>query len=155
MPISLEKLFQSSQIVPELTAQTQDDALREIAAALSSNEAMLDPAKFLTELSAREKLQSTAAGNGVAFPHARTDSVSEIILGLGRSRTGILFGESGERTHLIFVIGTPRRMVSDYLVCIGALARLVKKNELRQDLIREPRAAGMVEILQSAAAVVA
>lgn len=151
MPISLEKLFQPRQVVPDLTAQNQDEALRAVAGVLTVNEAMLEPAKFLSELIARENLQSTAAGDGVAFPHARTDSVGEIVLGIGRSRAGVPFGRGGEIVHLIFVIGTPQRMVSDYLVWIGALARLLKNSDLREDLLRAGNATQLVEILQNAA----
>lgn len=151
MSISLEKLFRPEQVVLNLQARTQDEALNEICHVLAGNEAVRDVEKLLSELRAREKLQSTAAGNGIAFPHARTDSVDQIVIGIGRSERGILFQDATEAVQLIFVIGTPRRMVSDYLVCIGALARLLKKSDLREDLRRAPTALRFVEILQAAA----
>ena len=36
-------------------------------------------------------------------------------------------GLAGERVHLLFVIAVPRRLVNDYLVCVGALARVVQR----------------------------
>jgi mannitol/fructose-specific phosphotransferase system IIA component (Ntr-type) len=51
----------------------------------------------------------------------------------------------------MFVIGTPTKMVSDYLICIGTLARLLKNSDLRDDLMRAPTAIRIVEILKSAA----
>src|SRR5438874_760935 len=73
---------------------------------------------FLEQVLARERAHSSAVEHGVALPHARTDFVTEIVLGIGRSRAGIPFGESGVRAHLILVIGVPQRLVSDYLICV-------------------------------------
>ncbi len=74
----------------------------------------------------REQKSSTVANGGVAFPHARTQLVDQILLGIGRSRKGVFFGEGKEPVHLIFVIAVPQQMVNDYLICVGALARLVR-----------------------------
>ena len=73
--------------------------------------------------------------NGIAFPHARTDLVDEIVVRIARSRTGIPFGENHHRAHLIFVIGVPERLISDYLVCLGTLARLVNDRTIRSRLL--------------------
>ena len=37
--------------------------------------------------------------------------------------------------HLIFVIAVPQQMVNDYLICVGALARLVRNDGTRQALL--------------------
>ena len=37
--------------------------------------------------------------------------------------------------HLIFVIAVPQQMVNDYLICVGALARLLNHEETRQALL--------------------
>ncbi len=93
---------------------------------------MLDIERFRRELIAREELRSTAAGFGVAFPHARTDAVSEIVIAAGRSDGGVLFGE--ELVHFIFVIGTPREKANEYLVAVGTLARLMRSEKTRAAL---------------------
>jgi mannitol/fructose-specific phosphotransferase system IIA component (Ntr-type) len=69
------------------------------------------------------------------FPHARTDLVDEIVIGIGRSRAGIPFGENQQRAHLIFVIGVPERLVGDYLICVGTLARLVQDETIHSTLL--------------------
>jgi mannitol/fructose-specific phosphotransferase system IIA component (Ntr-type) len=47
----------------------------------------------------------------------------------------IPFGENQARAHLIFVIGVPERLISDYLICVGTLARLVKDDTIRSKLL--------------------
>jgi mannitol/fructose-specific phosphotransferase system IIA component (Ntr-type) len=77
----------------------------------------------------------SAVEYGVVFPHARTDLVDQIILGIGRSRAGIPFGKNGVRARLIFVIGVPQQLVNDYLICVGTLARLVRDDVIRSTLL--------------------
>jgi mannitol/fructose-specific phosphotransferase system IIA component (Ntr-type) len=128
----------------ELEARTRDKALREIVATIE----LAEPETFLQEVIAREGVQTTLVSHGIAFPHARTNLLERIVLGIGRSVEGVSFGP-GQRAHLIFVIGIPQRMVSDYLVCVGALARLTRDEVIRQTLMRAETAGEFVELLRT------
>ncbi len=128
----------------ELAARTRDETLREIVATID----LAQPEAFLQEVIAREEVQTTLVSHGIAFPHARTNLLERIVLGIGRSVEGVSFGP-GQRAHLIFVIGIPQRMVSDYLVCVGALARLTRDEEIRQALMRAETAGEFVELLRT------
>jgi mannitol/fructose-specific phosphotransferase system IIA component (Ntr-type) len=100
-----------------------------------SGRKIVNPETFLEQVLAREQTHPSVVEDGVAFPHVRTDLVDEIVIGIGRSRAGIPFGENQQRAHLIFVIGVPERLLSDYLVCVGTLARLVKDETIRSRLL--------------------
>jgi len=130
--------------VLELAARTRDETLREIVATLD----LAQPEAFLREVIAREEVQTTLVSHCIAFPHARTNLLERIVLGIGRSVEGVSFGP-GQRAHLIFVIGIPQRMVSDYLVCVGALARVTRDEEIRQALMRAETAGEFVELLRT------
>ncbi len=95
-------------------------------------------AGFYEELLARERIESTCLGNEIAFPHARTDFLKGMVLAIGRSPQGVWFENSGQTVKLIFVIGTPKRMVTDYLSVVGGLARLLKDASTRESLIAAP-----------------
>ncbi|MDX6766011.1 MAG: PTS sugar transporter subunit IIA [Candidatus Methylacidiphilales bacterium] len=110
-------------------------ALREMTEMTRGQADMLDVDGFFKELMLREKQESTCLGNEIAFPHARTDHVKNLVILAGRSLEGVKF-ENGEQTaRLIFIIGTPKRMVTDYLATVGALARLLKEENLRHKLL--------------------
>jgi hypothetical protein len=81
--------------------------------------------------------------------------VDEIVIGVGRSRAGIPFGENQQRAHLIFVIGVPERLLSDYLVCVGTLARLVKDETIRSRLLNAETPREFIEALTAETAVAA
>ena len=76
--------------------------------------------------------------------------VKEIVLGIGRSKEGVRFENSGEPVHLIFVIGVPKQMIQDYLVCVGAIARLAKDDSIRASLLEAKTKAEFMEQLRSA-----
>jgi len=131
MSIALADLVDPKQIALNLRARTQAEAMREIVDLLVAADKIDNPKKFLEELRAREATNSTYAADGVAFPHARTKFVDEIIVGIGRSEAGIPWTGKGELAHLIFLIAVPERLISDYLVVVGAIARATKDRPLR------------------------
>jgi mannitol/fructose-specific phosphotransferase system IIA component (Ntr-type) len=138
MPIALPDLLHEQQVILRLRSRKPANAIREIVDVLASDisgRKIAKPEAFLKEVLAREQTHQSVVENGVAFPHARTDLVDEIVIGVGRSRAGIPFGENQQRAHLIFVIGVPERLLSDYLVCVGMLARLVKDETIRSRLL--------------------
>ena len=149
MAIALADLLDEKQISLQLRARKQANALREIVQLLAANGKIDNPEKFLEQVLAREQSHPSEIQYGVAFPHARTDLVDQIVLGIGRSPAGIPFGK-GERARLIFVIGVPQRLVNDYLICLGALARLIKNDATRDALMRAKTAAEFIETLRAA-----
>jgi mannitol/fructose-specific phosphotransferase system IIA component (Ntr-type) len=135
MAIALADLLDETQVILRLRSRKPANALGEILRLLAENGRIDQPKKFLEQVLAREQVHPSVVEQGVVFPHARTDLVDEIVLGIGRSRAGIPFGENGARAHLIFLIGVPRQLVNDYLICVGTLARLVKDDAIRSMLL--------------------
>jgi mannitol/fructose-specific phosphotransferase system IIA component (Ntr-type) len=150
MAVVLADLLDEKQIELELRTRTRDDALCEIVDLLRANGKISDGKKFLDTVIAREQAASTVAEHGIAFPHARTDLVKKIVLGIGRSKEGVRFEKSEEPIHLIFVIGVPKQMIQDYLVCVGAIARLAKDDSIRAALLEAKTKAEFIERLRSA-----
>jgi mannitol/fructose-specific phosphotransferase system IIA component (Ntr-type) len=136
MAIALADLLDEKQVILRLRSRKPVNAIREIVELLAHNRKINQPGAFLEQVLARERTHPSVVENEVVFPHARTDLVDRIILGIGRSRAGIPFGQNGKRPHLIFVIGVPERLVNDYLICVGTLARLVKNDAIRATLLR-------------------
>lgn len=135
MAIALAELIDPAQISLNLRACTQVKALREIIDLLIAAGKIKEAGELLTQLQAREQSNSTFAADGVAFPHARTALVDEIVIGIGRSQAGIPWTGKGEVAQLIFLIAVPKRLISDYLVIVGAIVRITKDRPLRTLLL--------------------
>ncbi len=135
MAIALTDLLDEKQVILQLRARKVPNALHEIIGLLAQNGKIGNPEAFFETVFAREQAHPSVVENLVAFPHARTDLVDEIVVGIGRSRAGIPFGHNGVRARLVFVIGVPERLVNDYLICVGTLARLVRDDATRSTLL--------------------
>src|SRR5436190_15881188 len=136
MAIALSELLDEKQVILRLSSRKLPNALREISQVLAQNGEIDDAEIFLEEVLAREQAHPSVVENSVAFPHARTDLVHEIVIGIGRSRAGIPIGADQQRARLIFVIGVPERLLNDYLICVGMLVRLVKNDAIRSRLLQ-------------------
>ena len=147
MAIALTDLLDEKQVILGLRSRKLPNALREIIELLAQNMKIQNPEAFFEKVLAREEAHPGAVENGIAFPHARTDLVDEIVIGIGRSRAGIPFGENQQRAHLVFVIGVPERLLSDYLVCVGTLARLAKDETIRSRLLNAETPREFIEAL--------
>jgi mannitol/fructose-specific phosphotransferase system IIA component (Ntr-type) len=148
MSARLSEILDPKLVVLELREQTAAEAILEIVERLRDHGLVQDFYKLADAVMEREGRTSTNTGEGVAFPHARTDLVDRLVLGIGRSKAGIPFGYSSELVHLIFLVGVPQRMVTDYLVCVGGLARVVKDKTKREALMNVTTADEFVELLR-------
>ena len=135
MAVALSELLDDKQVALQLRARKPTSALREIVQLLAANGKIDNPKKFLEQVLAREMKNPSTVEHGVVFPHARTDLVNQIVIGIGRSRAGIPFAD-GRRAQLIFVIAVPQQLVNDYVICVGALARIVADEVTRTALLQ-------------------
>lgn len=149
MAIALVDLLDERNVALYLRARKQETALREIVQLLAANGKIDNPQNFLEQVLAREGINPSITDHGVAFPHARTDFVKEIVLAIGRSRAGVPFG-NGKRAHLIFLIGVPRQLVNDYLVVLGNLVRLVADDLTRTALLQAEIPKQFLNVLKTA-----
>jgi mannitol/fructose-specific phosphotransferase system IIA component (Ntr-type) len=147
MAIVLSDLLDERHVALRLRSRKLSNALREIVQLLAQNRKINDAERFLQQVLAREREHPSVVENGVAFPHARTDLVDEIVIGIGRSRAGIAIGMDQQRARLIFIIGVPERLVNDYLVCVGTLARLVRDDATRSRLLHAQTPQELIEAL--------
>jgi mannitol/fructose-specific phosphotransferase system IIA component (Ntr-type) len=135
MAITLTDLLDEKQVILRLRSRKVPNVLREIIELLAQNGKIGNPKAFFEKALAREDAHPSVVENGAAFPHARTDLVDEIVVGIGRSRAGIPFGHNGVRARLVFVIGVPERLVNNYLICVGTLVRSVRDDATRSALL--------------------
>jgi len=151
MAIVLADLLDAKHVELGLRSRSAPTAIRELIALLAAAEQIPDQQKLAEQVIDREKANPSQVEEGVTFPHARTDVVEKIVLAIGRSRAGVPFDAAGERAHLIFLIGVPQRLVSDYLVCVGALARIARQESIRTELMRAPTREEFIKVLSNAA----
>jgi mannitol/fructose-specific phosphotransferase system IIA component (Ntr-type) len=150
MAIALADLLDEKRIKLDLRAIDQARAVRELVDLIAIGGSVRDPNKLVDLVLERELTNSTLAEDGVAFPHARTDLAEKIVLAIGRSVDGIPWNDNGERAHLIFLVGVPQKMINDYLVVIGTIARTTKDDALRTLLLHAENVAEFIATMKAA-----
>lgn len=128
-------LLDPARICLRLQSTKRTTALHEVALLLAGHPDVTGFDGFYAELLARDRLDTTCLGNEVALPHARTEHVKKLVLAVGRSDAGVLFGGGNQNVKLMFVIGTPKTAPADYLTLVSALCKILKVDATRAALL--------------------
>jgi mannitol/fructose-specific phosphotransferase system IIA component (Ntr-type) len=131
----LSTLLDPSRITLSIQSTKRTAALNEVARLLEGHPDITDYHGFYNELLARERLDTTCLGNGLALPHARTEHVKKIVLAVGRSNEGVFFENGTQTVKLLFVLGTPKANPTDYLLVVSALCKILKDASNRDALM--------------------
>ena len=122
-------------IVPALASREKNAALEEMAEYLGSTH-HLDRNKVLKVLLERERISTTAIGEGVAIPHGKLNGVERVVGVFARSPEGIDFASlDGAPTHLFFVLVAPENAAADHLKALARISRLLKDEAFRRRLM--------------------
>jgi PTS system nitrogen regulatory IIA component len=107
--------------------------------------------ELLETLKEREKLGTTALGDGIAIPHARLESVERLLVSFGRSREGIDFDSvDGQPTHLFFLLVAPSREGSAHLLTLARLSRFLSNAAFRAKLLAAESVDDVVRAVEEA-----
>ena len=129
-------------IVPTLASREKNAALEEMAGYLGSTH-HLDKNKVLKVLLERERISTTAIGEGVAIPHGKLNGVERVVGVFARSPEGIDFASlDGAPTHLFFVLVAPENAAADHLKALARISRLLKDEAFRRRLMAGHPATG-------------
>jgi PTS system nitrogen regulatory IIA component len=119
----------------DLHGANKVEILRELAEALARQVPSLDAQKLHTMLLEREKLGTTAMGDGIAIPHARIESLDRLLAVFGLSRAGVDFDSlDGRETNLFFLLVAPGKEGSAHLLLLARLSRLLGNEAFRARL---------------------
>jgi mannitol/fructose-specific phosphotransferase system IIA component (Ntr-type) len=146
----ITSLLDPARIALHLQSTKRTAALNEIARLLEGHPQVANFAGFYDELLARDRLDTTSLGNGIALPHARTEHVKEIVIAVGRSEAGIAVDQTGELVRLFFVLGTPKSKPADYLAVVSALCRLLRDPANREAMLAAATPEEFIAVVRAA-----
>ena len=101
----------------------------------------------------RESVLSTGIGFGVAIPHARSAAVRELTMVAGVSPSPVAFDAiDGEPVRLFFLIVGPESSAGQHVKILSRIARLVRRDSVRQQLLEATTADAFYHVLLDAEA---
>lgn len=134
--MKITEILTPDMVVPDVGGSTKAQVLRELASPLANKYRELDLRTITAVLAERERLGSTAIGDGIAIPHGKLAGVRQIVGIFGRHRRGVDFESlDGRPTHLFFVLVAPEDSTSLHLKALARVSRLFKDSSFRERLI--------------------
>lgn len=149
--MKLANLLMERRVKLGLRAKTKDDAVQELLDMLRGEGVQFDYDEILRSIREREEVEDTSYGHGFAFPHARTDAVSELFILVGISRTGLVDKCSDQSlVHVVCLLLTPSHIAKLYLQTLSGLARLARTPGILDRLKSIELASDFVKIVSDA-----
>jgi PTS system nitrogen regulatory IIA component len=113
------------------------DALVALAENLASAPQIKSRQELVSEILRREELMSTAIGRGIAIPHVRLSSVTDLVVSVGLSQCDIIDFQSLDDVpvRLLFMIAAAYNQHAYYLQTLSFFSSKLKSNELRSALL--------------------
>lgn len=125
--LKLLDLLKEKYIVLDLKEKEKTKLIAELVDIVAKPSRIKDRKALIKAIIEREKLGSTAIGNGIAIPHVKIKGTKKPLLILGRSPEGVNFDSlDGEMTYLFFMLISPQEEVGSHLKILAMISHLVK-----------------------------
>jgi len=134
--MKITDILSPDMVIADLKGTTKPEVLNELAKALTSKYKEISLAELTAVLAERERLGSTAIGDGIAIPHGKLRGVAKIIGAFGRHVNGVDFDSlDGGPSQLFFVLVAPEDSASLHLKALARVSRLLKESSFRERLL--------------------
>ena len=117
-----------------LNHSSKQDALVALADNLSTAPQVKNAQELVSEILKREELMSTAIGRGIAIPHVRLSSVTDLIMSVGISKVDVQDFQTIDDTpvRLLFMIAASYNQHAYYLQTLSYFSTKLKNKDLRE-----------------------
>jgi fructose-specific phosphotransferase system IIA component len=132
-----------------LDSTTKDAVIRELIGVLVDAGQISDQQAVYDAVLAREALGSTGLEAGIAVPHAKTDSVSELTIAIGISPAGLDYEAlDGEPSRLFFLMLAPPDQSGPHIEALAEIARATRSKAFCRALLSSETPDEVVELFR-------
>ena len=134
--VQIENIISPDRIV-FINYSTKRDVLLALADNLANAPQVKNRQELASEIIKREELMSTAIGRGIAIPHVRLSSVTDLVVSVGISQTDIIDFQTLDDlpVRLVFMIAAAYNQHAYYLQTLSFFSARLKNMELRTALL--------------------
>ncbi|MEP6572468.1 MAG: PTS sugar transporter subunit IIA [Gemmatimonadota bacterium] len=146
----LSELLTTDRIRVPLEATEKHGVLRELTRLLADRSGG-DFEAILSAVLEREDVLSTGIGYGIAIPHAKSSTVSELNLVCGSQPAGVSFDAlDGEPVRLFFLLIGPDSAAGQHVKALSRIARIVRRESVREELLKATTAEEFHQVILDA-----
>ncbi|MCX6170485.1 MAG: PTS sugar transporter subunit IIA [Ignavibacteriales bacterium] len=129
------EILRVEKIIASLQGSTKAEVIDELINLFKDDERVSDLEGLRNAVHEREKIMSTGVGKGFAIPHAKTNSVNEIIAAFGKLDKPLDFQALDEQpVNIIFLLVGKENMVGPHIKLLSRISRMMNKDEFRESL---------------------
>ncbi|HOV93791.1 MAG TPA: PTS sugar transporter subunit IIA [Spirochaetales bacterium] len=134
--IQIQNIISPSRII-FLNEPKKRDALIKLSENLATAPQIKNKQELTSEILRREELMSTAIGRGIAIPHVRLSSITDLVVSVGISKCDITDFQSLDDipVRLLFMIAAAYNQHAYYLQTLSFFSARLKVAELRDSLL--------------------
>ena len=134
--MKITDILQETLVVPALKGRSKEEVLHELAACMAAHFPDINAGRLVEVLWERERLGSTAIGDGIAIPHGKLPGLKTVLGAFGRHPQGVDFQSlDGNPTKLFFLLVAPEDSVGQHLKALARVSRLLKDPAFRSQLM--------------------
>jgi len=136
-PINAESILSPHRVI-FMNYSSKRDALLALAENLAAAPQVKNRQELSTEILKREELMSTAIGCGIAIPHVRLSSITDLVVSVGVSRANIVDFQplDDEPVRLVFMIAAAHNQHAYYLQTLSWFSTRLKNKKLRDSILQ-------------------
>ena len=126
--MKFHSLLTEDLVLLDLKSGSREEVLKEMVNHLKAKKRISKKSDLYEMLIQREKLGTTAIGEGVAIPHCKLKGVKAPLFLLGASKPGVNFNSlDGKPSHIFFVVISSPDNPGMNIQALAAIAKLVRK----------------------------
>ncbi len=148
--MTIDEILHATDVDLALRADAKSAAIEELLGSLRGDARVMNWEELRRVVIERDAPAIEHEGRSICIAHGRTKAVTALTMAAGRSEAGVICPETKLRVHLLFVVGIPATMDSEYLRLVGAIVRVCRDEELMAELLAAPDGESFVERLASA-----
>ena len=132
--MNINDMLSSDAMLINFDGTSKKQVLDELSK-LAEKKLEINPRTLLESLIKREKLGSTAVGNGIAIPHANVSNIEKPYVFVSTLINGLDFNSTDDQpVDIVFLLIAPDNNGSENLQALALISRLLRNNELTTKL---------------------
>ena len=149
--MNIRDLLTKETIVADLLSTDKKGVLQELSQKIGVAIGVA-PDYLARLLSDREQLGTTGIGHGIAIPHTKMQSITDVTIGAGISHTGVDFDAiDGKPVYIFFVLVVPEETGGAvHLELLAELSQILRSETVRKKLLAAGSADELIDIIANA-----
>lgn len=135
LKMKLREYIPVNHIIHDLTGKTKIEIIEELLSLMNDLKLIEQYELALNDILDREGYLSTGLENGLAIPHAKTDSIDQLAIVYGLKKEGAPFESlDGKPAEHIFLVLSPKDTSGPHIQALALITRNLKDTKIREKI---------------------